>query len=516
MSHHFSLVDVGVLLVYILITLYIGLRHAKKQKSLEDYFLAGRNVPWWAAGISIVASDTSAVSYMGMPAYVFQKDLQLLMGILISFPVVWVIVACLFVPFMARLHLYTVYQYLEKRFGVVARSGASALFLLLRSGHLAVAIYIQALALELITGLDITTAVWVCGGVVTFYTVLGGMRAVIWTDVIQFFVTTGGIIVVLGTIVWTFGGNVAEIWRLCADTGHTRLVNLDFSPFVQTTLWWLVLGQGLNTLGAYSTDQVLVQRYLSTKSRRDMVKAIALNGALCIPQVICLFCVGLGLTAYYLLDPALAATLAKPDQVLANFIVNVLPVGVAGLVIAGMLAATMSSVSAGINSLSTATMIDFIQRFHPSASATADTDVRQAKWVSVVWGVLITIPAVYVGRFGTVMESCMTVIGFFTGPLLAMFLLGVLTTRTNQRGLLLGAVAGIVASWYTYYQGVSWLLWGPSGCGVTLAAGYLLSYLFPTPNQEAILPLTVWARTRPTFPPSPRPRTHEQQPHCSV
>lgn len=493
MSHHFSPIDVSILVAYILITLYIGLRHAKKQDSLEDYFLAGRNVPWWAAGISIVASDTSAVSYMGLPAYVFQKDLQLLTGILIAFPIVWVVVAFLFVPFMARLRLYTVYQYLERRFGIVARSGASALFLLLRSGHLAVAIYIQALALELITGLNITAAVWICGTVVTFYTVLGGMKAVIWTDVIQFFVTTGGIVVVLGTVLWTFGGNVPEIWRLCADEGHTRMVNLDFSPFVQTTLWWLILGQGLNTLGAYSTDQVLVQRYLSTESRREMVKAIALNGALSIPQVVSLFCVGLGLTAYYLLDPALAATLTKPDQVLANFIVNVLPVGVAGLVIAGMLAATMSSVSAGINSLSTATMIDFIQRFHPHSSITSATDVRQAKWVSVLWGVLVTVPALYVGRFGTVMETCMTVIGFFTGPLLAMFLLGVLTTRTNQPGLLLGAVAGIAASALTYTQGVSWLLWGPSGCGVTLVAGYLLSYFFPAPARETIELLTVWA-----------------------
>jgi SSS family transporter len=492
MSHHFSMIDVAIVIGYILLTLYIGLRHAKKQKSLEDYFLADRNVPWWAAGISIVASDTSAVSYMGLPAYVFQKDLQLLTGILIAFPVVWVIVACLFVPFMARLRLFTVYQYLEKRFGVVARSGASGLFLFLRSGHLAVAIYIQALALEMIAGLDTTTAVWICGGVVTFYTVLGGMKAVIWTDVIQFFVTSGGIVVVLGTVLWTFGGNVSEILQICAQGGHTRMVNLDFSPFVQTTLWWLVLGQGLNTLGAYSTDQVLVQRYLSTKSRRDMVKAIALNGVLSLPQVVCLFCVGLGLTAYYTLTPALSETLAKPDQVLANFIVYVLPVGVAGLVIAGMLAATMSSVSAGINSLSTATMIDFIQRFRPNASRTTDTEVRQAKWIAMMWGVLITVPALYVGRYGTVMESCMTVIGFFTGPLLAMFLLGVLTTRTNQQGVLLGAVCGIAASSGAYMTGVSWLLWGPSGCAVTLLAGYLLSYLFPVPDQAAVLPLTVW------------------------
>ena len=150
---------------------------------------------------------------------------------------------------------------------------------------------------------------------------------------------------------------------MCSETGHTRMVDLDVSPFVKTTLWWLILGTGLNGLGAYSTDQVLVQRYLATKSRRDMVRAIALNGVLAVPQIVCLFCVGLGLVAYYMLAPSLGATLHNKDQVLPHFIVNVLPVGAAGLVIAGMLAATMSSVSAGINSLSTATTIDFIQRF---------------------------------------------------------------------------------------------------------------------------------------------------------
>ena len=388
MSLHFSSVDVAILVGYILLTLYIGLRHIKKQKSLEDYFLAERNIPWWAAGISIVAADTSAVSYMGQPAYVYQKDLQLLVGMLITLPLVWITVAVWFIPFLARLHLYTIYQYLEKRFGVVARSAASGLFLLMRSGHLALAVYIQALALAPITGMDVSVAVIICGAVVTLYTVLGGMRAVIWTDVTQFFVTTGGLLVVLGAVLWEFGGNAAEIWRICAENGHTRLVNMDYSPLVQTTFWWLIIGQGLNFLGAYSTDQVLVQRYLATKSRRDMVKAIVINGLISLPLTICLFAVGLGLTAYYILHPELAATLEIKDQLLLHFVRYELP-GLAGLVTAALLAATMSCVSAGINSLSTATTIDFIQRFRHN-STFAEADVSTAKWISFVWGVLIT------------------------------------------------------------------------------------------------------------------------------
>jgi sodium-coupled monocarboxylate transporter 8/12 len=325
------------------------------------------------------------------------------------------------------------------------------------------------------------------------YTVLGGMRAVIWTDVTQFFVTTGGLLVVLGAILWEFGGNVADIWRICAENGHTRLANMDYSPLVQTTFWWLILGQGLNFLGAYSTDQVLVQRYLATKSRRDMVKAIAMNGLINLPLTICLFSVGLGLTAYYILHPDLAATLEIKDQLLLHFVRYQLP-GLAGLVTAALLAATMSCVSAGINSLSTATTIDFIQRFRRN-SAFAEGDVRTAKWVSFVWGVFITAGAVVfsVGGVKNVVETCITLIGLFTGPLVAMFLLGVLTTRSGQKGVLLGALAGLCAAGVSYSQGISEFLWGPIGCTVGLIVGYLLSCLFASPNRKAIAPLTIWA-----------------------
>ena len=497
MTSHFSSVDVAILVGYILLTLYIGLRHIKKQKSLEDYFLAERNIPWWAAGISIVAADTSAVSYMGMPAYVYQKDLQLLVAMLITLPMVWAIVAVWFIPFLAKLHLYTIYQYLEKRFGVVARSVASGLFLLMRSGHLALAVYIQALALAPITGMDVSVAVIICGAVVTLYTVLGGMRAVIWTDVTQFFVTTGGLLVVFGAVLWEFGGNAAEIWRICAENGHTRLVNMDYSPLVQTTFWWLIIGQGLNFLGAYSTDQVLVQRYLATKSRRDMIKAIVINGLICVPLTVGLFSVGLGLTAYYILHPALAATLEIKDQLLLHFVRYELP-GLAGLVTAALLAATMSCVSAGINSLSTATTIDFIQRFRRN-SAFAEGDVATAKWISFVWGVLITTGAVAfaVGGVKNVIETCITVIGLFTGPLVAMFLLGVLTTRSIQKGVLIGATAGLYAAGVAYSRGVSEFLWGPIGCTVGMIVGYFVSYLFPASDQHTVLPLTIWAKAQP-------------------
>lgn len=501
MSDHVSIIDLAVLSAYILATLYVGLRHAGRQRNLEDYFLAERSVPWWAAGISIVASDISAVSYIGIPAYVYEKDLQFMLGQLLSLPLVLLIVIFLFVPFMARLRLYTIYQYLERRFGIMARTSASGLFLLLRGSHLAVAIYAQALALKMITGLDTRTAILLCGSVVTVYTVLGGMKAVIWTDVMQFFVTSGGIIAVLIAVAIAAHGDLAGLWQVCANSGHTRLATFEINPFAQITFWSLWIGCGLNALGSYSTDQVLVQRYLATKSKRDMTKAIVLNGVLGIPQLLGLFAVGIGLTAYYAMHPSLGATLSQADQVLPHFIVNVLPTSVAGLVIAGMLAATMSSVSAGINSLSTATMIDFVQRFR-RRSVLAETDVRSAKLISILWGITVTLSAIYAMQFEGVAMMCVSVIGFFSGPLMAMFLLGILTVRVNQAGVLGGAFLGTLLAAYASTTSISGLLYGPIGCITGLASGYLMSYFFPKPDRATVLPLTIWAANQvdlPTF-----------------
>ena len=220
-----------------------------------------------------------------------------------------------------------------------------------------------------------------------------------------------------------------------------------------------------------------------------------LSGILGIPQTLGLFAVGLALTAYYVLDPSLGSTLSNADQVLPHFILNVLPRGVAGLVIAGMLAATMSSVSAGINSLSTATMIDFVQRFRRN-TAMAETDVRSAKFVSIFWGAAITASAFYAMQFEGVMMMCISVIGFFSGPLMAMFLLGILTTRTNQAGVLGGAILGTLVAGYASTTGISGLLYGPIGCAVGLVFGYLISYCFPAPDQAAVLPLTIWGSSK--------------------
>jgi len=508
-----------ILLSYLAVVMYIGFRSTKKQKSLEDFFLAGRNVPWWAAGVSIITADMSAISYVGAPAWSFQKDLRLAVGLFL-FPVFMVLVVYVFIPVMARLRLFTIYEYLEKRFGLPSRLLASLMFILIVAGRMAVVIYTTSLILSVITGLPLALCIWVLAGVTATYTVLGGMEAVIWTDVMQFCVLVFGMVLILAVIVYEFGGHVGQIWSLAAEGGHTRMFDTNlftFSLKTEVTLLALIIGGAVTNVSMYGSDQVIVQRYLTTGSKREMAKAVMFNGIVTLPVMGMLWLAGIGLAAYYAVHPALAATLTHPDQVVPHFITNALNPIVGGLIIAGIFAATMSTLSCGLNSLTTASMVDFYLRFRaPAASAksfpasshvsTLKRDITTARWCTLGWAVLSTVGAMFVDQLGTIIKAMGIINGFFVGPLLSVFLLGFLTTRANSFGAFGGAIAGtaltaVVAAMPVAWLPdvlqpssvfpISWLWYGPAGCLFTLIIGYLLSLARPAPELQKIAPLTL-------------------------
>lgn len=511
----------AILLAYLAAVIYIGSKSAGKQKSLEDFFLAGRKVPWWAAGISIIAADMSAISYVGAPAWVFQKDLRLAAGLFL-FPLFMLPVVYLFIPFMARLKLFTIYEYLEQRFGLPSRLLASVMFILVVVGRLAVVIYTTSLILSVITGMPVTLCIWILAGVTTAYTVLGGMAAVIWTDVMQFCVLVFGMILILAVIVYAFDGDVSRIWLLAAQGGHTTMLDPNlFSVSLKTevTLLALIVGGAVTNVAMYGSDQVIVQRYLSTSSKHDMAKAVMFNGFVTLPVMGMLWLAGIGLSAYYAVHPALAATLTNPDQVLPHFIANALSPVVGGLIIAGIFAATMSTLSVGLNSLSTASMVDFYLRLRreptpgtTSVASTLTSDLSVARWLTLLWALVSTTGAMFVDQFGTVVKAMGIINGFFVGPLLSVFLLGFLTRRANSFGAFGGMIVGtaltaVVASMpVTWLPAalqpssvfpISWLWYGPVGCLFTLIVAYLLSLAWPAPRFDAIARLTLRGSTRP-------------------
>lgn len=501
-----------VLAVYIFATLAIGLSFALKQKTLAGYFLAERAAPWWAVGISLLACDLSAISYIGAPGWTYQQDLRYPMSTFMM-PIMAALVAYLFVPFLARLQVFTIYEYLERRFDVRSRLFASAVFSLQRASHMSVAIYAISLALHQIVGWPVWGCTLLIGGLTTLYTVLGGMKAVLWTDVMQFFVLVGGLLAMICVILWHFDGNVLHVWDVAAETGHTRMFSFDadfLTPnfWTEMTVWGIFLGLLVSQVGAYGSDQVLVQRYIAAGSARSMTSSLIFCSLIQIPVSLLLFFLGFAFFAFYH-APENASLLASLNDLVAtthgdiqnivmpHFIRNVLPSSLAGLVFASLFAATMSVFSSGLNSLSTVTCMDFIQRLRRRSNKNGEVSLATARWITCVWGISVTLSAVavYFAKLGSIVEIAAAVIGFFSGPLLGMFLLGMFSTRANSVGATLGAITGFMAAFLLRNE-VSFIWYAVTGCVPTMIAGRILSYLAPPEPYARVYPMTLRGRGR--------------------
>jgi sodium-coupled monocarboxylate transporter 8/12 len=508
MGEGFGIPGFVVLAAYMTGVVLLGLSFTRKQKSLAGYFLAERSAPWWAVGISVVACDLSAISYMGAPSWSYYQDLRYAIGIFL-FPIIAIVVAFLFIPFLARLKVFTIYEYLEHRFGLGTRLLASGVFLLQRASHIAIAVYAISLALQQVVSWPVWACVIAVGGLTTLYTVFGGMKAVLWTDVMQFFVLMGGIVVMAGMVLWSFHGDVVHIWDVAAKAGHTKLFTFDanfLDPkfWMEMTIWGILLGTMVMQVGAYGSDQVLVQRYLAAGSARQMAQSLIFSGLLTIPVMAALYLLGLGFFAFYH-APENAAILASltelvsvtkdENMVLPHFVRTVMPSAMAGLVFAGLFSATMSVFSSGLNSLSTATCMDFVQRLRRLRANSEDLTLTGARWITLAWGAAITVAAigVYFAQPGPLLATASGIIAFFSGPLLGMFLLGIFTTRANAFGAVVGAGVGFVVS-LLLWQYVSFIWYAVTGCVPTIVFGYVLSFFAPPRPKQEVLLMTIWGR----------------------
>jgi SSS family transporter len=424
------------------------------------------------------------------------------------------IAVVVFVRFFRRLSLTTAYEYLERRFDLKVRLLASFLFLLLRSLYVGVVLFATAVALRPTTGWEVWQSIVLVGVVSTAYTTMGGMRSVIWTDVIQFIVLLGGVLLVLGMLIADHPEGAAGVWNYAKEQGHTfnRLGDpsfYKFDPYSRLSLWALIAFAIFSKLGYTGADQISIQRYLSTRNEKDASRSLIWGAFFGIPVVFLLSFVGLGLLYYYDFHPEKALPEMTGDDALAHFISSELPGGVGGIIMAAILAAVMSTVDSTLNSLSTCTVTDFYARLiRPSASETEK--VRVAQGLTVVWGALCIGGAMLiVALFGAeTRENSLVVvsnvtIGLFLGILLGVFLLGILTRRANANGVLCGAAAGLAAALAvtTFYYFTarppgsprpSFLWISMIGCATTTIVGYAVSLLFRPPGSEQLQDLTYW------------------------
>lgn len=481
----FGLLDWTVLGVYFLGSIALGSYFARGQKNTEDFLLAGRQMSWLPVAISIMATNTSAGSYMGIPTYVFTKNLMLYFNIL-TLVLITPLVITLFLKFYRNLKVFTAYEYLERRFNPLVRSIASILFMFLRLCWLAMIIFATSFALSEVTGISQVACALALGLGTSLYTMLGGMEGVIWTDVAQAAVFVLGIFLMALFILIDFSWDIGEIYSLAAAAGRTQMVDFSLDPTVEVTFWGVILGFSVINLASYGVDQVVLQRYLTAKDLHASRKSIIANACIDFPTTTMLFLVAVGIFSYFQKHAGALPHDFNPNRVMPFFVMTALPAGISGLVIAGIMAATMSSMSSGVNSITTATLVDFYQRYFKH-QAPVEHYLKISRWLCLFWGIVATVLGLFVSRLGTIFEISVKTNSFFTGILLGIFLLGILTLRANWQGTSIGALVALIAVVYVGAKTpISFLWYAPLGLVLTLGLGYLFSFAFPARDFESL------------------------------
>ncbi len=470
-----------VLSFYLATMVGIGLYFSRRENTTEDFFLAGRRIPWWAAGISIFGTQLSAITFMAIPAVAFADNWVRMIGNLMILAVIPLVIQ-FFLPFFRRLNVSTAYEYLERRFHVSVRVMSSTLFMVFQLGRMGAVLYLPAIALSAVTGVDVYGCIVLMGVLATAYTVLGGIEAVIWTDVIQVVVLLGGAILCLIVVAAKVGGFDVVV-SVASASNKFHMINLYLTPNA-FSLWVMVVGGFFTAIVPYTTDQTVVQRYLTTRDEKQAAKSLWLNFAMTIPAAVIFYGLGTALYVFYHSNPDLARP-DQIDQIVPWFVVNELPPGIAGLVIAGIFAAAMSSLDSSMNSVATAFVTDVYRRFNSDVSD--HSCLRVAKWLTLLLGVIGTAIASIMAtvEIKYLFDFFNGMVGLFGGGMAGVFLLAVFTRRASTRGVILGLIVGTgVTAGVAYTTDISFYLYAAIGCIVCVTIGFAFSFVWPDRGRE--------------------------------
>lgn len=484
----------GYLLAMLGVGWYCYNREKRSAGSTTDYFLAGRDVPWWAAGLSLYATGTSAISFIAIPALSFRTDwLYLSQQCIGVFGLL--IVAYKIIPVIRRLNLVSIYSYLESRFHPSIRLMASALTILFQLiGRLSIVLYLPALAIASVTGANVVMCIILMGIVTTLYTLVGGMKAVIWTDVIQVFVMIGGALFAIGYVIAGVDGGVTEVIAITNE--HNKAHLFDFSWDFATPTVWAILLVVLTDIPTWPKEQIMMQRVLATRDDKQARSSVLMLAAAIIPGSFLFYAIGTALFAFYKSNPERLNPLIDTDATFPVFIAAELPIGITGLIIAGLFAASMSTLSSGLNSVATLTSIDFYERL--VKGATQQTSLKLAYAVTVLSGIISTAVAVLFTFFDikSMFDAMLQLTAILGGGFAGTYALGLFTRRANWQGALVGTGASIAVA-LLLRPLISPVLLNPAAVGACMIVGYAASYLFPAPHQ-VLDGLTVYSvRTKP-------------------
>jgi SSS family solute:Na+ symporter len=465
--------DFAIIAVYLAGITLFGLRFRKRQRSLRDYFLADRNIPWWAISLSIVAAETSTLTIISIPGLAYQGNLTFLQ-VVFGYVVGRVIISFVLLPHYFRGDLYTAYELIERRFGPRLRSVTAGLFLITRTAAEGVRVYAVSIVVAIALGTGQIASIAIITALTLIYTFEGGLAAVIWTDVVQTVIYVGGTLVGLVTIVHLVPGGWPAIHDVAGNAGKLQLFDFALSLTRPYTFWAGLIGGAFLTTASHGTDQLIVQRLLAARNQKQSTTALLSSGVAILFQFALFLMVGVMLFAFY---RAPIENFGKADRIYPTFIISQMPHGISGLLIAAILAAAMSNLSAALNSLSSSSIMDFYVRIKPKADERER--IRLSRVVTFIWAVVMFgIAVLSLQKVGHVIETGLQIASVAYGALLGAFLLGVLTRRANEAGAMIGMLCGFGLELYLWrWSPVAWTWWVAIGTVATFMVGYTVSLL---------------------------------------
>lgn len=496
--------DYGMVVGYLVLTAWIVWYTSRHQKDTEDFFLGGRRLPWFAVGLSIMATLLSTISYLGIPGEMIKHGVAIL-WMYLAFPLAMLVVIPFFIPFFMRLKLTSAYEYLEHRFDYRVRLLASCKFFCLRLGWIAMVMFAGSTAIASMTGQNLYLVIALMGIAATIYTCLGGLTAVVWTDVLQAVMLLGGAVVIVVYVWATTGAGPTDWWQVVSNSdgfkSHTSPPLFSLDPQVRMSIVWVVINGFFWQICTHASDQVVLQRYFSTTSLASARQSYIVNMLSALAIGILLGLAGFALLFFYLQHPTYLADDMKAtdsgDKVMPYFYAHQLPIGCGGLVLANFLCDAMQTLVSGVNSITAVASNDLIQRLRHKPSDER-SQLKLARILTLGLGLLTTIVALLIAWLANssgknIVDLMPRAFNMFLGPLASLFLIGMFIPRARARtALISGSTALLLSICWSYYRqlfGVNfdlspqWAIALP--CTVGVLTGFVLSFVLDTDDEHA-------------------------------
>lgn len=475
----FETLDWTIVIAFLIGNLVLGYFLSRKVTTAKEFNLGSGNTPWWAIGLSVIATYISALSFLGAPAWAYKDGLAAL-AIHLNYPIVIILVTGFFLPFFYMSGVASIYEYQERRFGQLSRAVMSIIFLVTQGLSTGAILFATALVLKFITGMSIPMAVVIVTIMALIYTTMGGMLAVIWTDVFQAAVLFGGAIVILVALFVSMPTPVGEVLSNLKELGRLSAIDFTPDPTVATTIYSGLFGMTLFHITVYGANQMMVQRTLGAKNIGDAKKSYLLMGYAAFPIYFLFFFIGVLAYGYYDGKP-----FDQPNEIILQFAAESGVPGLLGILAAAVLAASMSTLSSAFNSMATASVVDFYQRYYKKDGDDAHY-LRATRIATVVWAIIIIGPAIlYDQSNGSILEVLSKIGSYFVGAKLGMYGLGFFSKHTTERGLMAGVVAGFaIIGYVANYTDIAWPWFCLIGGVATVIVGWTTSRILDGKQAE--------------------------------